>query len=608
LYAPGAPLSHPFYLHVSIPGPFGTQILPALSGPHQLFASASTRNQSQSGKPQATVAADGSDKMTYVMGEHGVHHAFFVPLDCSTVDKATGLPPSVYSLSAASARGVEAPPAFIRFKEILGVNLGGRIWDCGLLLFDYIRATVLARDPFFFHGRKVLEVGSGTGLVGLWIWAYVLLKNRQMSAQLAAAGPSGRKNAALVAWETAMARGGAQKRTEILLTDQEEAMDNLRENVATNLLLLTGGAAECDGVHVAASQLSWGDDADHASLAIQPSPRPFDLVIASDVVFNPIYFDPLLDSLDYISSTPGATDVPPTEVLMAYRPRASDRRQDEVFFKALPGRGWSAKREAKLNDVFMLTLTRTNKAGQTTAAAAAASAQNPAPAAESVRSVLATPSPSPEASVSAAATDMASSSAQTAATASASSSPAAPNEAVTTAAVPSPVAAAASDDAATDAAAAASASPSANVVAPAVATDLLSGVLESHFADVVSGAEQGQRDGLANAAADAEAAGAVRGKAMANELAFYAGFLHTCSALQSTHPSAYPERLWTRCARLRSSLLSLPLVSSGMDPMRLDDGTAIVQLRSQFKVLLSQMGFAQYFKHQQAEDKNTISF
>jgi hypothetical protein len=81
-----------------------------------------------------------------------------------------------------------------------------------------------------------------------------------------------------------------------------------------------------------------------------------------------------------------------------------------------------------------------------------------------------------------------------------------------------------------------------------------------------------------------------------------------CSALQSTHPSAYSERIWSRCARLRSSLLSLPLVSSGMDPMRLDDGTAIVQLRSQFKVLLSQMGFAQYFKHQQAEDKNTISF
>jgi len=387
-------------------------------------------------------------------------------------------------------------------------------------------------------------------------------------------------------------------RTELLLTDQEEAMANLRENVATNLALLTGGASECDGVRIEASQMGWGCDEDHASLAIQPAPRPFDLIIASDVVFNPIYFEPLLDSLDYISSTPPdapaaaaeATDAAagaaaasasrPTEVLMAYRPRASDKKQDEVFFRALPGRGWSVRKEARYNDVFMLTLTRTHRATNGSAGMAAAKGS------KSVLSPSPSPSQSPplaQSAKSSVVATSASSSAAPATVAPAQASSAASSSLPGTAATPSAEHPAASSpaaassvsidgDATDDAAAASSASPSA--VAPAVAADLLSGVLETYFADVATGEEQGQRDGL----------------------------------LQSRYPSAYTARVWARVDRARTSLSALPLVASGMDPMQLDEGDSIVQLRSQFKLLLAQMGFQQYFKTEQAEERQTISF
>jgi len=274
LYAPGAPLSQPFYLHVSVPGPLGARILPALSGPHQLVAP-SPRVAGKAGAAAAAGAAGGnetnvsgtvgSDKLTYVMGEHGVHHAFFVPLD--TVAAAAtgkgGVPAasvSVFSLPA-SLSSHSAPPAFIRFKEILGVNLGGRIWDCGLLLFDWLRTSVLRTNPNFFHNRKILEVGSGTGLVGIWIWAYVMLRNRQQ----AALAHSRRPGAAAAAGQPALLSSStscpslAATTTELLLTDQAEAMSNLHENVATNLALLAGGQTTCDGVTVRASQLSWGD-------------------------------------------------------------------------------------------------------------------------------------------------------------------------------------------------------------------------------------------------------------------------------------------------------------------------------------------------------------
>jgi hypothetical protein len=97
--------------------------------------------------------------------------------------------------------------------------------------------------------------------------------------------------------------------TQFLLTDQPEAMELLNENVrynshfyrcvrAGNNNSSSGGSGggddvgnERSSVCVATSTLMWGSEADHAALTI---PGPFDVIIASDVIFNPIYFAQLI--------------------------------------------------------------------------------------------------------------------------------------------------------------------------------------------------------------------------------------------------------------------------------------------------------------------------
>eukprot|EP01047_Picozoa_sp_COSAG01_P082786 COSAG01_NODE_17053_length_1182_cov_1.485688_2_plen_152_part_00 len=53
--------------------------------------------------------------------------------------------------------------------ELAGAHVGYRVWDCGLVVLRHLweleRAT-----PHWARGLRVLELGSGTGLVGLGLW------------------------------------------------------------------------------------------------------------------------------------------------------------------------------------------------------------------------------------------------------------------------------------------------------------------------------------------------------------------------------------------------------------------------------------------------------
>jgi hypothetical protein len=53
--------------------------------------------------------------------------------------------------------------------ELPGAHVGYRVWDCGLVMLRHLweleRAT-----PHWARGLRVLELGSGTGLVGLGLW------------------------------------------------------------------------------------------------------------------------------------------------------------------------------------------------------------------------------------------------------------------------------------------------------------------------------------------------------------------------------------------------------------------------------------------------------
>uniref|UniRef100_A0A2P2N1M1 Protein N-lysine methyltransferase METTL21A n=1 Tax=Rhizophora mucronata TaxID=61149 RepID=A0A2P2N1M1_RHIMU len=102
---------------------------------------------------------------------------------------------------------------------------------------------------------EVLELGSGTGLVGI---------------------------------ATAVTFGA-----NVTVTDLPHVLPNLQFNVDANakLLALTGGT-----VHVA--PLRWGLHADVKAIG-----RDFDLVLASDVVYHDHLFEPLLETLRFLSGS-----------------------------------------------------------------------------------------------------------------------------------------------------------------------------------------------------------------------------------------------------------------------------------------------------------------
>ena len=142
---------------------------------------------------------------------------------------------------------------------------GGKTWDSA-----YVLATHMEHRAIEFKGKRVLELGSGTGLAG--IAAAVL---------------------------------GAQ----VILTDCDVDILNLHEcNIEANqnLVAAAGGTLE-------SHELQWGDNS-HIS-SVQSKFGPFDWVIASDVLYLPTLFHSLELTL---------RELAPERVLMAFPDRPNE--------------------------------------------------------------------------------------------------------------------------------------------------------------------------------------------------------------------------------------------------------------------------------------------
>ncbi|KAF5388323.1 hypothetical protein D9615_000114 [Tricholomella constricta] len=156
---------------------------------------------------------------------------------------------------------------------------GGIAWPAGEVLASFLAKQGAA----YVRGRTILELGSGTGLVGL------------VAAKL----------------------GG----TTVCITDQAMLLDIMRRNVRANALQ--------DSVRVA--ELNWGT----------PLPQdisPPDLILAADCVYYepafPLLVQTLADLVDLQAQRGKDTD---TEVLFCYKKR---RKADKRFF-ALLKKGFS---------------------------------------------------------------------------------------------------------------------------------------------------------------------------------------------------------------------------------------------------------------------------
>uniref|UniRef100_K3WDD1 Uncharacterized protein n=1 Tax=Globisporangium ultimum (strain ATCC 200006 / CBS 805.95 / DAOM BR144) TaxID=431595 RepID=K3WDD1_GLOUD len=163
------------------------------------------------------------------------------------------------------------------------LGIGGKLWDSCLVLTRY-----LSQHKALIAKKSVVELGSGLGLVGIFC------------AMLGAA--------------------------RVTLTDIDDVVPLLQYNIDLNFASSPSSEQNHDCVPLAAAHF-WG-----TTTSDLPEPHP-DVLVLSDVVYDPEGYVPLVTSLDALAT-------PATVILMAHRSRNPMEHQ---FFELLATK-FSSKR------------------------------------------------------------------------------------------------------------------------------------------------------------------------------------------------------------------------------------------------------------------------
>ncbi|XP_072351200.1 EEF1A lysine methyltransferase 3-like [Scyliorhinus torazame] len=124
------------------------------------------------------------------------------------------------------------------------MGVSALIWECAFVLCQYFQ-----QEKMNFSGKKVIELGSGTGIVGI----------------------------------LAVLLGG-----EVTLTDESHALKQIEHNVSVNV------PESCR--HLATIRtLSWGFD--HMNFS-----NDYDIILGSDIVYYPSDYPVLLQTLQHLSN------------------------------------------------------------------------------------------------------------------------------------------------------------------------------------------------------------------------------------------------------------------------------------------------------------------
>ena len=152
-------------------------------------------------------------------------------------------------------------------------NTGFKLWDGAYLLARYLESEDFPAGRW--RGRRCVELGAGCGLVGIVAWLL-----------------------------------GAK----VTLTDLEDAIAHTRKCVDKN----TSTLKPDDSGEISTQVLLWGDE---------PSglPTPADVILGSDIVYQPDYLDDLIKTLNDLSG-------PQTVIYISYKPRGLG---EDVFFDKL---------------------------------------------------------------------------------------------------------------------------------------------------------------------------------------------------------------------------------------------------------------------------------
>lgn len=140
-------------------------------------------------------------------------------------------------------------PSRLIFDCNWDIGIGGSFWTSGEILIAYWRMHAMSARELFF-GKRVLELGSGTGMVGIFCAASFEPKR-------------------------------------VILTDQSSQLAQLRANVARN-------SAFFKNVSVNVMELNWGDQEQLNDV----TRSEFDVLVATDVAYLPELYHPLLESME----------------------------------------------------------------------------------------------------------------------------------------------------------------------------------------------------------------------------------------------------------------------------------------------------------------------
>ncbi|KAI9015447.1 putative methyltransferase-domain-containing protein [Hyaloraphidium curvatum] len=183
----------------------------------------------------------------------------------------------------------------IELDEDTAGGCGGKAWEAAIFMCDYLQHKCSSSPGEMAGYRTVLELGSGTGFVGI------------VAASLGGTG---------AAWEP-----------QVTITDLDIFVPLVEHNVRLNL-----DPAEAD--RVTAAPLHWGEP---LPAAIR-SRLPFDLILLSDCIYLESLFDILVDTLCDLTdpvaeeAANGRSSRSGTEIWIAYKKR---RKADKRFWAKL---------------------------------------------------------------------------------------------------------------------------------------------------------------------------------------------------------------------------------------------------------------------------------
>jgi len=193
-------------------------------------------------------------------------------------------------------RGFELPRGkYLIIKELWDAGIPGKVWDSAFIMVQMIEDKI-RRHRNLFSGKRILDLSTGTGFVGLYLAS--LLSTTQSDE-------AGDKMNNL--------------KTNITLTDLDYALKLVRGNLALNKHILDFNSK----VTVDVDSLQWGDLMKAEKFGV------LDYVFASDVVYEPELFDPLVQTLISMC-TPGHT-----KIYLGYKKRGLTKDEETRFFDKL---------------------------------------------------------------------------------------------------------------------------------------------------------------------------------------------------------------------------------------------------------------------------------